>query len=77
MSADWVILSGQVDFPIFLLAAVGDNLQRLDIEHDDKSNNAAYRSLLKFIMDDDLIREEVVDVIIGVWWGSECGRFVE
>jgi len=47
---------------------VSDNLQRLSgsSEEDVTSNNAAYRSLLEFIMDDDLIREEIVDTILGV-----------
>lgn len=58
----------QVDFPIFLLAAVGDNLARLSGGGDNKaaSDNAPYRSLLEFIMDDDLIREEIVDVFLEV-----------
>jgi hypothetical protein len=47
-----------------LAAPVGDNLQRL--KDSGESEATPYKRLLEFILDDDLIREEVTEIFLEV-----------
>ncbi|KAK8876875.1 hypothetical protein PGQ11_001821 [Apiospora arundinis] len=55
-------VSKKVDFPIFLVAAVEDNLTRLSKNED--ASLAAHKQLLAYILKDDLIREEITEVLL-------------
>ncbi|KAK8067566.1 hypothetical protein PG996_006678 [Apiospora saccharicola] len=55
-------ISKKVDFPVFLVAAVEDNLNR--VSKTDDNSLAAHKNLLIFILEDDLIREEITEVLL-------------
>ena len=51
-----------MDFPVFLVAAVEDNMNRVK-KIDDKSL-AAHKRLLTFILEDDLIRQDITEMVL-------------
>ncbi|KAK8872356.1 hypothetical protein PGQ11_002870 [Apiospora arundinis] len=55
-------IAKKVDFPVFLVAAVEDNLKRLSKSKD--SSLDADKQILAFILEDDLLIEEITEVIL-------------
>ncbi|KAH7183239.1 uncharacterized protein B0J16DRAFT_373744 [Fusarium flagelliforme] len=56
------LVERKVDLPIFLVAAAEDNLER--ISKTEGTSLAAPKALLEFVVEDELIREEVVEIFL-------------
>ncbi|OBS23305.1 hypothetical protein FPOA_03854 [Fusarium poae] len=56
------LVTKKVDLPIFILAASEDNLKRMSQTKD--SSLSAPKALLEFVVEDDLIREEIIELFL-------------